>query len=65
MKTTRPRPERVIWSALRLSADDSSGAPRDSLDELAELARAAGATVVEKLSQRLDRPTQTYLEKVS
>ena len=35
----------------------------DSLDELAELARTAGATVVERVSQRVDRPTQTYLGK--
>ena len=37
--------------------------PQDSLDELAELARTAGATVVEKVLQRIDRPTQTYLGK--
>ena len=37
--------------------------PQDSLDELAELARTAGATIVERVSQRLDRPTQTYLGK--
>ena len=35
----------------------------DSLDELAELARTAGARVVERVSQRVDRPTQTYLGK--
>ena len=37
--------------------------PQDSLDELAELARTAGATVVDRIFQRLDRPTQTYLGK--
>ena len=35
----------------------------DSLDELAELARTAGASVVERVSQRVDRRTQTYLGK--
>ena len=35
----------------------------DSLDELAELARTAGATVVERMSQRVDRQTHTYLGK--
>ena len=35
----------------------------DSLDELAEIARTAGATVVERVSQRVDRPTQSYLGK--
>lgn len=36
---------------------------KDSLSELAELARSAGAFVVGSMSQRLDRPTQTYLGK--
>ena len=35
----------------------------DSLDELAELARSAGARVVGSLTQRLDKPTQTYIGK--
>ncbi|MCH8186531.1 MAG: GTPase HflX, partial [Chloroflexi bacterium] len=35
----------------------------DSLDELAELARSAGARVVGSLMQRLDKPTQAYLGK--
>ena len=35
----------------------------DSLDELAELARSAGARVVGSLTQRLDKPTQAYLGK--
>ncbi len=37
--------------------------PQDSLNELAELARTAGATVVERISQRVDRPSHTYLGK--
>ena len=37
--------------------------PQDSLDELAELARTAGAKVVDRLTQRVDRPTQTYVGK--
>ena len=37
--------------------------PKDSLEELAELARTAGATVVERITQRVDRPTHTYLGK--
>ena len=35
----------------------------DSLDELAELARTAGARVVRRIAQRLDRPSQTYVGK--
>lgn len=37
--------------------------PKDSLNELAELARTAGATVVARLTQRVDRPSHTYLGK--
>lgn len=37
--------------------------PQDSLDELAELARTAGATVVGRITQRVDRPSHTYLGK--
>ena len=37
--------------------------PQDSLNELAELARTAGATVVSRLTQRVDRPSHTYLGK--
>ena len=37
--------------------------PEDSLDELAELARTAGARVVERVLQRVDRPSHTYLGK--
>ena len=36
---------------------------RDSLTELAELARSARAVVVDTISQRIDRPTQVYLGK--
>ena len=36
---------------------------KDSLDELKELARSAGARVVGATSQRLDRATQAYLGK--
>ena len=36
---------------------------KDSLTELGDLARSAGARVVESMLQRLDRPTHTYLGK--
>ena len=63
MKTTRPRPERAILVSASIKRSRQLWLPQDSLDELAELARTAGATVVERVSQRLDRPTQTYLGK--
>ena len=63
MKTTRPRPERAVLVSTSIKRARQLWHPQDSLDELAELARTAGATVVEKVSQRIDRPTQTYLGK--
>ncbi len=55
-----PGPERAL-----LLAVDSGTAPwtvEESLDELEELTRTAGAEVVGRLSQRLDHPDpRTYL----
>ena len=57
---TRARPERAL-----LLAVDTGTAPwsvDESLDELEELARTAGAEVVGRVSQRLDHPDpRTYL----
>src|SRR5437762_11124388 len=56
---THARPER----ALLLAADtgDAPWSVTESLDELEELARTAGAEVVGRLSQRLDHPDpRTY-----
>src|SRR5438270_304252 len=57
---TRTRPERAV-----LLAVDTGAAPwsvGESLDELDELARTAGAEVVGRLSQRLDHvDPRTYL----
>src|SRR5437660_2397367 len=56
----RSRPERAL-----LLAVDTGAAPwtvTESLDELDELARTAGAEVVGRLSQRLEHPDpRTYL----
>ena len=58
--STRPRPERAL-----LLAADTGDAPwtvTESLDELEELARTAGADVVGRISQRLEHPDpRTYL----
>jgi len=60
--TTAPRPDRAF-----LIAADLRGAllpAEESLRELAELARTAGAQVVGQTSQRLDRPNvATYIGK--
>src|SRR2546428_8305078 len=56
----RARPERAL-----LLAADTGTAPwsvTESLDELEELARTAGAEIVGRLSQRLEHPDpRTYL----
>src|SRR5439155_21554267 len=56
----RARPERAL-----LLAADTGAAPwsvTESLDELEELARTAGAEIVGRLSQRLEHPDpRTYL----
>src|SRR5215207_8025441 len=57
-----PRPER----ALLLAVDTGRGPwpVSESLDELAELTRTAGAEVVGRVAQKLDKPdARTYLGK--
>ena len=63
MKSTRPRLERAITVGVELRKRRSPWRLKDSLAELAELARSARALVVGTVSQRLDRPTQIYLGK--
>jgi GTP-binding protein HflX len=57
---TRARPERALL--LAVDTGDAPWSVSESLDELAELARTAGAHVVGRLSQRLDHlDPRTYL----
>jgi len=63
MKSTRPRLERAITVGVELRRRRSPWRLKDSLAELAELARSARALVVGTVSQRIDRPTQVYLGK--
>ena len=63
MKSTRPRLERAITVGVELRRRRGPWRLKDSLAELAELARSARALVVGTVSQRLDRPTQIYLGK--
>ncbi len=63
MVATRRGVERVLLAGARLKGRVSGWAPKDSMDELAQLARSAGAEVVGSVSQRIDRPTHTYLGK--
>ena len=63
MKSTRPRLERAILLGVELKRRSGLWGLKDSLTELAELARSARAIVVATVSQRIDRPTQAYLGK--
>lgn len=63
MKNTRKTGERAVLVSVAPKRGRQLWTQNDSLDELAELARTAGATVVERVSQRVERQTQTYLGK--
>ena len=60
---TEPGPERAILVAVELRNHTHLWSLDDTLSELAYLARTAGARVVEKLSQRSERLTSTYVGK--
>ena len=55
--------ERAILVGVDLRGRRGAWSVRDSLSELAELARSARALVVGSLSQRIDKPTHVYLGK--
>ena len=63
MKSTRPRLERAVLLGVELKRRRGLWRLEESLTELAELARSARAIVVATVTQRMDRPTQTYLGK--
>ena len=63
MKSTRPRLERAVLLGVELKRRRGLWGLEESLTELAELARSARAIVVATVTQRMDRPTQTYLGK--
>ncbi|MBI2867023.1 MAG: GTPase HflX, partial [Chloroflexi bacterium] len=59
---TRPEPERAVLVGVALKGGRSGKLGLDdSLEELALLARTAGAQVVGVVKQRLDNPVHTYL----
>ncbi len=63
MKSTRPRLERAVLVGVELKRRRGLWGLEESLTELADLARSARAIVVATVTQRMDRPTQTYLGK--
>ena len=63
MISTKAKPERALLVGVALRGSKDPWPVRDSLDELGELARSAGAEVVGSVVQRLPRPTHTYVGK--
>ena len=58
---TRLKPERVYLVGTDIRGQHGALRSKDSLKELADLARSAGAVVIGSTSQRLSRFSQTYL----
>ncbi|MCH7786615.1 MAG: GTPase HflX [Chloroflexi bacterium] len=64
MVSTRPKLERALLISVKTKGRSSRlWTTEDSLNELGELARSAGARVVGSMVQNLDRPTHLYLGK--
>ncbi len=59
--TTGPKAERAFLVGVEVRGRANLWTLQDSLDELRELARSAGAHVVGVMTQRLGRPTHCYL----
>ena len=62
MSTARQK-ERALLVGVEIRGRRQPLSLEDSVEELAELARSAGARVIRTVTQRLNRPTQTYLGK--
>lgn len=60
-KVTAIKPERVLLVGVRAGRQQGGWGLRDSLDELGELAKSAGADVVDSIAQRIAKPTPVYL----
>ena len=63
LKRTGPRKERALLVGVQIKRKGGAWRAEDSLAELGELARSAGARVVGSIIQRLERPTNVYLGK--
>ena len=62
MSTARQK-ERALLVGVEIRGRRQPLSLEDSVEELAELTRSAGARVIRTVTQRLNRPTQTYLGK--
>src|SRR3990170_2549220 len=61
--STKQEPERAFLVSVASGRNTSGWSVQSSLDELAQLAGTAGATVVGTMTQRLERASITYLGK--
>lgn len=63
MVSTGNQAEKAILVAVASGRNSNVWTPERSLEELAQLAKTAGAVVVGTMTQRLERPGNTYLGK--
>jgi len=61
LASTKPTPELAILVGLEIKRKQQLWLLEDSLEELGQLARTAGARVVGSIEQKLEKPTQFYL----
>jgi GTP-binding protein HflX len=61
MLSTAPKAEQVFLVSVVIKGRPQPWTPQDSLLELGELARSAGARVIGTMSQHLSKPTNSYL----
>lgn len=60
---TKPKPERAIAVGVAIKGKSGLWSLKESLSELSQLARTAGAEVGEQIYQQLERPTPYYVGK--
>mgnify|MGYP003328355378 CR=1 FL=1 len=61
--STGPAREKAILVGVNVRSKDDYWALDDSLAELSELARAAGANPISRVTQTMNKPSRTYLGK--
>ena len=61
--STGPAREKAILVGVSVRSEGDYWALDDSLAELSELARAAGANPIDRVTQTMNMPSRTYLGK--
>jgi GTP-binding protein HflX len=57
---TKPEEEKAVLVAVEIGRPQEAWTMAESLDELEQLANTAGASVVERISQQLDKPSKNF-----